>query len=196
MSAVVALEAALETLRTAQKLEMFDRCVQEIEMLIYVSVLSQFYESDEFNRIALRRRPKSVDGDVVPQQHRSKKSQSQHAMSIRGYAKRMPSLYDAVSKTEEKSAASPALTVTKAADEQNMLSLDGDGDNLGVRMSPISTDHDPGDLTLPQPLVLSPMNTANGIRPYHRKVARSKTANNNSPPILVVECIFKFIETR
>ncbi len=200
ISAVLSLEGALESMRTLQKLEMFDCCVQEIEMLICVSVLSQFYESDEFNRIALSRLRR---GHIASQQPRH------HAMSIRGYAKRMPSLYDTVSKTEEKSDPSPALTVSKVPTEHSTLSLTrgaaAENRMLGLqslnftvspeddRTSPISTEHDREDLSSPLPLVLSPVNTVNGIRPYHRKVARGKITANNTPPILVVECILKFV---
>lgn len=68
-------------------------------MLIYVSVLTQFYESDEFQRM-LEQRDLMKNNSAL---HQNKLSVSHRKMRLmKGYAKRMLSLYDAAStKTEE-----------------------------------------------------------------------------------------------
>lgn len=139
----------METAITQKKLTMFDQCVQEIEMLIYVSVLTQFYESDEFKKISERRQRSTLtrtqsDGDMIghmsshmsiDQSYKTpadtpwtgKMSQSANVLlnrqtdperPMRGYAKRMLSIYDSNSKqgTPMGSKKPDALTIPLSID--------------------------------------------------------------------------------
>jgi len=173
----------LETMRAREKLVMFDQCVPEIEMLIYVSVLTHFYDSDEFKQIngprellALERLPTE---DVAA------------SISLRGYAKRMPSLYDVVSKTQQNRIDHSHLFATgnstavqyKAEASMNCLSPDYTKSSL--------TENSKGLLS-----PFSPGNTVQGIRPYHRKTATNNKAQETAPilvnPSHSTESVFAF----
>merc|ERR1719334_1946238 len=92
LSTVMAMEDKLETMRAREKLVMFDQCVPEIEMLIYVSVLTHFYDSEEFKKI--NRRREQIALGRIPTEDAHQDVPASH--TLRGYSTRMPSLYDAV----------------------------------------------------------------------------------------------------
>jgi len=126
LTKVMESESRLDTMTAPRKLTMFDPAVHEIEILIYVSVLNQFYESNEFKEINLSRM--NSDGHIArpfsptrtpwkaklsqsvnlihietKQSHPGRSNSHHHIHSeraLRGYNNRPLSLFDAVSTTE------------------------------------------------------------------------------------------------
>jgi len=180
-------------------------------MLIYVSVLSQFYESEEFAVLktlesGIKSLPRSMPNvlDAVPRESKSRER------TIRGYAVRMLSLYDAVSKTEANSVVSqtrppPMSSGGEKEGVQSVASVQSNKSSVEVSLHCISSDFAEEDAlqslrTPGSPIsahLVSKHNTDTHIRPYHRKMARKKHREIDSPPILVnmshsTESVFSF----
>jgi len=177
----------LETMRAREKLVMFDQCVPEIEMLIYVSVLTHFYDSDEFKQIngpreqlALERLPTE---DVAA------------SNSLRGYAKRMPSLYDVVSKKQQNRIDHSHLFATG---NSNAVQYKTES-SITPKQNCLSPDYTKSSLTENSKGLLSPFSpghTGHGIRPYHRKTATTNKVQETAPilvnPSHSTESVFAF----